>query len=200
MSVFGYIRISTSDQSIQGQEYGILRFAKDRHWTIDEIVNETVSGAVPYQKRKLGALLDQCKAKDTLIVTEISRLGRSLMEVLGVVNLCLSKGISLYTIKERFELNDTINSKVLVFAFGLASELERQLISQRTKEALARKRADGVQLGRPKGSKGKSKLDGKEAEIGMFLAKGVTKASISKILGCDPGTVSAFIKTRKIGQ
>lgn len=200
MSVFGYIRISTSDQSIQGQEYGILRFAKDRHWTIDEIVNETVSGAVPYQKRKLGALLDQCKAKDTLIVTEISRLGRSLMEVLGVVNLCLSKGISLYTIKERFELNDTINSKVLVFAFGLASELERQLISQRTKEALARKRADGVQLGRPKGSKGKSKLDGKEAEIGMFLAKGVTKASISKILDCDPGTVSAFIKTRKIGQ
>ena len=200
MSVFGYIRISTSDQSIQGQEYGILRFAKDRHWTIDEIVNETVSGAVPYQKRKLGALLDQCKAKDTLIVTEISRLGRSLMEVLGVVNLCLSKGISLYTIKERFELNDTINSKVLVFAFGLASELERQLISQRTKEALARKRADGVQLGRPKGSKGKSKLDGKEAEIGMFLAKGVTKASISKILDCDPGTVSAFIKTRRIGQ
>ncbi len=200
MSVFGYIRISTSDQSIQGQEYGILRFAKERHWTIDEIVNETVSGAVPYQKRKLGALLDQCKAKDTLIVTEISRLGRSLMEVLGVVNLCLSKGISLYTIKERFELNDTINSKVLVFAFGLASELERQLISQRTKEALARKRADGVQLGRPKGSKGKSKLDGKEAEIGMFLAKGVTKASISKILDCDPGTVSAFIKTRKIGQ
>ena len=200
MSVFGYIRISTSDQSIQGQEYGILRFAKDRHWTIDEIVNETVSGAVPYQKRKLGALLDQCKAKDTLIVTEISRLGRSLMEVLGVVNLCLSKGISLYTIKERFELNDTINSKVLVFAFGLASELERQLISQRTKEALARKRADGVRLGRPKGSKGKSMLDGKEAEIGMFLSKGVTKASISKILDCDPGTVSAFIKTRKIGQ
>ena len=200
MSVFGYIRISTSDQSIQGQEYGILRFAKERHWAIDEIVNETVSGAVPYQKRKLGALLDQCKAKDTLIVTEISRLGRSLMEVLGVVNLCLSKGISLYTIKERFELNDTINSKVLVFAFGLASELERQLISQRTKEALARKRADGVQLGRPKGSKGKSKLDGKEAEIGMFLSKGVTKASISKILDCDPGTVSAFIKTRKIGQ
>ena len=200
MGVFGYIRISTSDQSIQGQEYGILRFAKERHWTIDEIVNETVSGAVPYQKRKLGALLDQCKAKDTLIVTEISRLGRSLMEVLGVVNLCLSKGISLYTIKERFELNDTINSKVLVFAFGLASELERQLISQRTKEALARKRADGVQLGRPRGSKGKSKLDGKEAEIGMFLAKGVTKASISKILDCDPGTVSAFIKTRRIGQ
>ena len=199
MSVFGYIRISTSDQSIQGQEYGILRFAKDRHWTIDEIVNETVSGAVPYQKRKLGALLDQCKAKDTLIVTEISRLGRSLMEVLGVVNLCLSKGISLYTIKERFELNDTINSKVLVFAFGLASELERQLISQRTKEALARKRADGVRLGRPKGSKGKSKLDGKEAEIGMFLAKGVTKASIAKILDCDPGTIAAFIKTRKIG-
>jgi DNA invertase Pin-like site-specific DNA recombinase len=200
MSVFGYIRISTSEQSIQGQEYGILRFAKERHWTIDEIVNETVSGSVPYQKRKLGALLDQCKAKDTLIVTEISRLGRSLMEVLGVVNLCLSKGISLYTIKERFELNDTINSKVLVFAFGLASELERQLISQRTKEALARKRADGVQLGRPKGSKGKSKLDGKEAEIGMFLSKGVTKASISKILDCDPGTIAAFIKTRKIGQ
>ena len=121
------------------------------------------------------------------------------MEVLGVVNLCLSKGISLYTIKERFELNDTINSKVLVFAFGLASELERQLISQRTKEALARKRADGVQLGRPKGSKGKSKLDGKESEIGMFLAKGVTKASIAKILDCDPGTIAAFIKTRKIG-
>jgi len=198
VSVRGYIRISTSDQSIQGQEYGILRFAAEKKWKIDEIVQETASGAKSYKERKLGALLDQCENNDILIVTEISRLGRSLMEVLGVVNLCLSKGIGLYTIKERFELNDSINSKVLVFAFGLAAELERQLISQRTKEALARKRADGVILGRPKGSRGKSKLDGREAEIAMFLSKRVSKASIAKILDCDPGTIASFIKTRKI--
>lgn len=200
MSVYGYIRISTIVQSIQGQEYGILRFAAERHWKIDEIVQETVSGAKSYKERKLGGLLEQCKAKDRLIVTEISRLGRSLMECMEILNFCLTKGIHLCTIKERFELNDSINAKILAFAFGLAAELERQLISQRTKESLERLRSSGVQLGRPRGSKGKSKLDGKEVEIGMFLSKGVTKASISKILDCDPGTVAAFIKTRKIGQ
>ena len=193
-----YIRVSTSDQNVEGQEYGLLRFAAERKWRIDEIVQETVSSRKSYKERKLGALLELSKPKDTLIVTEISRLGRSLLEVMEILNLCLSKGVYLYTIKERFELNDSINAKILAFAFGLAAELERQLISQRTKEALAQRRADGVVLGRPKGSKGKSKLDGKESEIKTFLSKGVTKASIAKILDCDPSTIAAFIKTRQL--
>ena len=193
-----YIRVSTSDQSIQGQEYGLLRFAAEKKWRIDEIVQETASGAKSYKVRKLGAVLEQSMTGDTLIVTEISRLGRSLLEVLEIVNLCLTKGVHLYTIKERFELNSSLNAKILVFAFGLAAELERQLLSQRTKESLARLRADGVTLGRPKGSRGKSMLDGKEADIKMFLEKKVSKASIAKILDCDPGTLAAFIITRKI--
>ena len=194
----GYIRVSTSDQSVEGQEYGLLRFAAERKWRIDEIVRETASGAKSYKARKLGAVLEQCQSGDTLIVTEISRLGRSLLEVMEILNFCLGKGIHLYTIKEHLEMDHTINAKLSAFCFGLAAELERQLISQRTKEALARKRADGVKLGRPKGSKGKSMLDGKEADIKMFLEKKVSKASIAKILDCDPGTLSAFIITRKI--
>jgi DNA invertase Pin-like site-specific DNA recombinase len=194
----GYIRVSTVDQSVQGQEYGLLRFAAERKWRIDEIVQETASGAKSYKVRKLGAVLEQSKSGDTVIVTEISRLGRSLLEVMEILHFCLAKGVHLYTIKERFELDDSINAKVMAFAFGLAGELERQLISQRTKEALDKKRADGVTLGRPKGSRGKSMLDGKEVEIKMFLEKKVSKASIAKILDCDPGTLAAFIITRKI--
>lgn len=131
--------------------------------------------------RKLGALLQTIESQDTIIVSEISRLGRNLMQIMGILNLCMEKKIKIISIKENYELGDNINSKVLAFAFGLSAEIERNLISQRTKEALARKKAEGALLGRPKGSQSKKlKLQGKEQLIRKLLNDGYSKSDIAK--------------------
>ena len=195
---FAYVRVSTVQQDLESQRYEILQWADKRKVTIDEWVLETASGTKKAKNRKLGAVIEQAQKGDSIVVTEISRLGRSLMDIMSTLNILMEKGVGLYTTKEGFELSDNINSQVLAFAFGLAAEIERQLISSRTKEALARKKAEGVKLGRPKGSTGKSKLDGHEDTIREFLQKGVSKASIAKILGCSDGTVASFIKSRNL--
>jgi DNA invertase Pin-like site-specific DNA recombinase len=194
--ISAYIRVSTDRQDAENQRYEILKLADERKLTIDEWHVETVSGTKSYRDRKLGEVLNGLQSGDVLIVTEISRLGRSLMEIMTLLHECMLKNVGVWTCKEHFELGDNINSKILAFAFGLAAEIERQLISQRTKEALARKKAEGVKLGRPKGSLGQSKLDGKAELIADFLSKGVSKASICKILECHPGTLRSFVKSR----
>ena len=159
-----------------------------------------MSGTKRYTDHLLGPLFDSLQKGDTLIVTEISRLGRSLMEIMTILNLLLEHEIQVFTCKERFELGDNINSKVLAFAFGLAAEIERQLISQRTKESLARFKAAGKKLGRPKGSLRMSKLDTHEATIREYIGKGVSKASIAKILDVHPSTVTRFLKSRRLPE
>ncbi|OGV66921.1 MAG: invertase [Lentisphaerae bacterium RIFOXYA12_FULL_48_11] len=195
---YGYIRVSTAMQkeSADTQKFGILQLANEKKITINSWVIETVTGSTKASERQLGVLLGKLNKGDTLIVAEVSRLGRSLLDVMTTLNLCMTKGIFVFTVKEKFELADNINSKVLAFAFGLAAEIERQMISQRTKESLQRLKSEGRILGRPKGSKSASKLDGKEDAIKGFLEKGVSKASIAKILDVHPGTLDAFIKTR----
>ena len=198
MSVFAYVRVSTQYQDTGNQRFEILKFADERKIQVDEWCEETVSGTKSYKNRALGDLMGKLTSGDILIITEISRLGRSLMEVMEILHVCMKADIQVFTCKERFELGDNINSKILAFAFGLAAELERQLISQRTKEALARKKAEGVKLGRPKGTLGKSKLDEKKEIIVDLLNKGVAKASLCRILQCNPGTLDSFIRTRKL--
>lgn len=197
-NIYGYLRVSTTSQEAQNQEYEVLKFAASRKWQITEMVPETASGAKNYKERKLGELLERCPPKSILIVTEISRLGRSLLEVMEILNYCLKNEIHLYTCKELFELNDSINSKILAFAFSLSAELERQLISQRTKEALARKKAEGVVLGRKKGSHSKSKLDIHLNTIKELLNKRVSQSSISKIIGCSNTTLNTYIHSNKL--
>jgi putative DNA-invertase from lambdoid prophage Rac len=198
MSVFAYVRISTGSQDTENQRFEILKFADERKTTVDEWCVETVSGTKSYKSRALGDLIEKLQSEDTLIVTEISRLGRSMMEVMEILHRFMKTGVQVFTCKERFELGDNINSKILAFAFGLAAEIERQMISQRTKEALARKKAEGMKLGRPKGTLGKSKLDDKRELIVDLLGRGVAKASVCRILECNPGTLDSFIKTRKL--
>lgn len=198
--VIGYIRVSTALQkgSEENQHFEILKLADEKKVTITEWVSETVSGGKKASDRKLGMIISDLGKGDTIMVSEVSRLGRSLMDVMNTLHQCMEKGICVYTCKERFELADNINSKVLAFAFGLAAEIERQMIRSRTVESLQRLKSEGRILGRPKGCKSKSKLDGHEEQIKEFLQKGISKASISKLLGVHPGTLDAFIKTRNI--
>lgn len=197
--IYAYIRVSTDRQTAENQRFEILKKVAADRVHVDEWIEETVSGTRSADARALGPLLDSMKAKDVLYVTELSRLGRSLMEIMSLLHTCMEKDVRVYAIKEGYELGNNINSKVLAFAFGLSAEIERQLISQRTKEALARKKAEGLQLGRPIGSRNVSvKLSGKETSIKELLEKKVSVSAIGRIMGVNRQTVSDFIESRAL--
>ena len=195
--IYGYIRVSSDKQTVENQRFEISNFCEKNSLTIDVWVEETISGMTKVENRKLGKLLKKMKKGDVLICSELSRLGRNLLMIMGVLNECMNRDIQVWTIKDNYRLGSDINSKVLAFAFGLSAEIERNLISQRTKEALARKKAEGVILGRPKGSKSaKTKLTGQEKQIKELLGKKVSYSAIGRILGVHRITVSSFVKER----
>jgi DNA invertase Pin-like site-specific DNA recombinase len=193
--IYGYIRVSTDKQTVENQRFEINRYCREHEMIVDKWIEETISGTKDVEKRKLGNLLDMMKKDDVLICAELSRLGRNLLMIMAILNQCMKREVQVWTIKDNYRLGSDINSKVLAFAFGLSAEIERNLISQRTKEALARKRAEGVILGRPKGSKSKiRKLTGRDAEIKELLDKHISKSAIARILGVHRLTVSEFIR------
>lgn len=196
--VYAYLRVSTGKQDGDNQRVGVDALAQRLNLTIDEYIDDTgVSGAKEPEKRELGKLLNKLQSGDVLLAGEISRLGRSLFMVMRLLEHCMKNGIRVYTAKDGYELGDNIQSKVLAFAFGLAAEIERDMISRRTKEALARKKADGVPLGRPPGRKsGHVKCTGHAVEIRDALEAGIPKAKIAKQIGVNRGTLSAYLKTR----
>ncbi len=168
--IVGYLRVSTGKQHLANQQEEIKRFAEQKNLKIDSWVTEVASGQKRGRERKLGALLNRMKRGDTLIVTEVSRLSRTMTDIMTIMGKCLTKEINLYTTKEGYSFDNTINSKVLCFAFGLVAEIERNLISMRTKEALALRKAEGVVLGRRKGSCTKMQLliDQRQTVIDML--------------------------------
>ena len=188
--IYAYIRISTDKQIKENQKFEIEKFAKEKGLTIDSWVSEQVTGTKAAKDRRLGPLLKKMRKGDTLVISEISRLGRNLMNIMSMLNLCMSKETFVLTVKERYELGNNINSQVLAFAFGLSAQIERDLISQRTKEGLARRRANGMQLGRKKGDKNTHyKLTGKEGVIRTMLDYGYSKAAICRKLKCNHKTL-----------
>lgn len=192
--VYGYIRVSTDKQTVENQRFEIERFCKKEGLTIDGWIEETISGTKNYSKRALGKLLNRIVKDDLIICTELSRLGRNLFMIMEILNICMTKESRVWTIKDNYRLGDDIQSKVLAFAFGLSAEIERNLISQRTKEALARKRTEGVILGRPKGRKSShTKLSGKEEIIKNCLAAGFSKSAIARKLHVHRITLAKFI-------
>jgi DNA invertase Pin-like site-specific DNA recombinase len=194
---FGYIRVSSDKQTVENQRFEIENFVIKQEMKIDGWIEETISGTKAYGKRELGKLLERIQKDDLIICAELSRLGRNLFMIMEILNICMSKECKVWTIKDNYRLGEDIQSKVLAFAFALSAEIERNLISQRTKEALARKRAEGVILGRPKGSKSaKVKLSGHEETIRTLLERKVSKCEIARRFGVNRMTVDAFIKNR----
>jgi len=193
--IYGYIRVSTDKQTVENQRFEINRFCESHTMVVDRWIEEEISGTKDYHKRLLGGLIDKLQKDDVLICSELSRLGRNLLMIMEILNILMKREVKLWTIKDNYRLGDDIQSKVLAFAFGLSAEIERNLISQRTKEALARKKAEGVILGRPKGSKSKiRKLTGREAEIQDLLNKRISKSAIARIMGVHRLTIAEFVK------
>ena len=192
MKVYGYVRVSTDLQNCANQHYEIETFCKANHLVVDEWVEEIVSSRKALKERKLGKLLKRLQKDDVLIATEISRLGRNMLEVMGILQECLEKGCQIWTIKENYRLGADIQSKVLAFAFSLASEIERQLISQRTKECLKRLKDEGEHLGRPFGFSYR-KLRRKHHKVQALLDKNVSKSQIARLMGCSWSTLHRYI-------
>ena len=195
--IYGYIRVSTDKQTIENQRYEISQFCTKNLLVVNKWIEETISGTKRVEDRKLGKLIKKMKKDDVLICSELSRLGRNLLMIMSILDECINREIQVWTIKDNYRLGSDINSKVLAFAFGLSAEIERNLISQRTKEALARKRAEGIILGRPKGSKSKfKKLSGKETEIQILIDKRISKSVIAQKLGVHRHTIAKFVKEK----
>lgn len=195
MSTIGYIRVSSNKQALEHQKYELQQFAKSSKIHIDNWIAETISSRKPLYKRKLGNLLENLNDGDILIACEISRLGRSLLEVMKILEICLNKNCQVWTIKENYRLGNDIQSKVMAFAFGLSAEIERNLISQRTKASLESIRAQGKKLGRPFAAQSKRlKLTKNTTRIKKLLDSGVSKNQISKIMNVQNITLRRFIK------
>ena len=193
--IYGYIRVSSDKQTVENQRFEINNFCRRENIKIDGWMEETISGTKSYDKRQLGRLLNKVRKDDLIICAELSRLGRNLFMIMEILSLCMKKECRVWTIKDNYRLGDDIQSKVLAFAFALSAEIERNLISQRTKEALARLRAEGKHLGRPKGvrsSQSTYKLRNKEQRIRRMLKKGYSMRKISDQLHCSRGTIIRY--------
>ena len=192
---YGYIRVSTDKQTVDNQRFEIERFCSKNNLKIEQWIEETISGSKSPEKRLLGSLLAEVRKGDLIICSELSRLGRSLFMIMSILNHLMLSDVRIWTIKDNYRLGDNIQSKVLAFAFGLSAEIERDLISQRTKEALARKRSEGMVLGRPSGRKSSHvKLSGHEREIRALLDERVSKSAIGRIYGVNRMTVDSFLR------
>lgn len=198
--VVAYARVSTDKQDADNQRFELERFADGNHLTITDFIEETVSGKAEISERRLGEVLQTLQRGDVLIVSEISRISRRLLDVMEVLKSCISRGVTIRTVRDGFTFQDDINSHVMAFAFGLAAEIERRLISQRTKEALARKKSEGVKLGRPAGTHHDyhRKLHSHEADIQRLVQSQVSLSAIARLYNVNRETVRRFVEDRKL--
>jgi len=190
--IYGYCRVSTTHQHEENQHFAIEQFAIQNRIQIDVWVEEKISSSRKLSDRRLNGLLQELKEGDILITTEISRLGRSLLEVMGILQMCLEKECQIWTLKENFRLGTDIQSKVLAFAFGLSAELSKSLLQERIKESLARMKADGKKLGRPCG-KHYQKLNHHRKKLSKLLSQGMSKTKIATCLNIHRSTLYRFL-------
>lgn len=197
MRAVGYLRVSTGEQELEKNKADILRLANDADLGKVRFVEEKISGKISWRKRKVAEILEELVRGDALIVSELSRLGRSMLECMEILSVALQKGVSVYSVKGNWKLDNSIQSKIVAMAFSMAAEIERDLISQRTKEALRYKKEQGIKLGRPRGA-GKSKLDAFRPEIEALLANGSTQKYVANRYKATEATVSNWVKKNKL--
>lgn len=200
MKSWGYLRVSTIKQDVQNQKLEILSYANTNKITIDDFISIEISSRKTMKERRIEELLEKLDTGDTLIVSELSRLGRSLGEIIQIVDALVKKQVRFIAVKQNMVINGRhdIQTKVMITMFGLFAEIERDLLSERTKMGLANARAKGKKLGRPEGRLGRHKLDGKENEIRELLGYRVATAAIARKLGVSRTCMVDFIKKRKI--
>lgn len=199
--IYGYIRVSSDKQTVENQRFEINKFANAQGLTIDGWIEETISGTKNYDKRKLGMLLKRVKKDDLIICAELSRLGRNLFMIMEILHICMNKECRVWTIKDNYRLGDDIQSEVLAFAFGLSAEIERNLISQRTKEALARLKSEGIKLGRRVGSRNKelnATCLANHEYIIEAIQSNVSIPTIAKNIHVAKGTLYRYLSYREL--
>lgn len=200
--VYAYLRVSTHQQDVENQRHGILEYANQKSLGHLEFVEDAVSGQKKWRDRELGRLLTKtAQSGDVIIFAEISRMARSTLQVLEILECCMHQGLSVHIAKQQMVLDDSMPSRITATVLGLAAEIERELISLRTTEADSQRKAAGKPLGRPKGKQSdKLKLDAKEQEIRMYLAKGISKRSIAKLVDCAPSTLYYWLKRHQLSK
>jgi DNA invertase Pin-like site-specific DNA recombinase len=197
MATYAYLRVSTDQQDVDNQRHGILEYANQRNITGLQFVEDNASGKIKWRDRKSGnLLLKTMQAGDTVLFSEVSRMARSTLQILEILEHCAEQEFVVHIVKQNMVFDDSLNSKITATVLGLAAEIERDFISMRTKEALAKRKAEGVVLGRPKGKAKKLKLDKKSAEIKKYLEMGISKAAICKLVDCAPSTLYEWIERR----
>lgn len=197
--VYGYIRVSSDKQTVENQRFEISKFVEKKKIKIDEWIEETISGTVSPKKRNLGKLIEKTEKGDEIICSELSRLGRNMFMIMSILNVLMERGVIVFTVKEGYKLGEDLTSKVLAFAFSISAEIERTLISQRTTEALRRKKQEGITLGHPKGKKNSHyKLSGHEEEIRYMICEGYSKAYICRYYKVSSSTLYSFMKKQNL--
>ena len=195
--IIGYLRVSTAQLDLEKNKADILTLANDKKLGTVEFIEETVSGRISWKKRKIAEVFATCNPGDIILVSELSRLGRSMLECMEILSVALERDIRIYAVKGNWQLDQTIQSKIIAMAFAMAAEIERDLISQRTTEALRARKAAGKPLGRPKGP-GKSKLDPFQPEIEALLANGSTQKFIANRYDTTQANLHNWMKKRGI--
>jgi len=193
--IYGYLRVSSDKQDVASQKIGVEQKAKELNVEINEwISDDGVSGTTEYTKRNLGELVNAAKEGDIIICSEISRIARSIFMLFRIIETLMNKNVIIYTVKDGINTlkKDDIMSKMAIFFFGIAAEIERDMIIKRTKEGLERRRRDGVIFGRPVGSKSEKKLDGKEEQIAAYISAGLTNTQLARIYKVNRGTMERF--------
>ncbi|WP_257282325.1 recombinase family protein [Endozoicomonas sp. ISHI1] len=198
MANYGYLRVSTDQQDVLNQKHGVLEYANKNGFAGMEFIEDSVSGKKPWQERALGNVLLQAESGDTVIVSEVSRLARSTLQVLEILKHCSEHQINLHIAKNNMRFDDSMQSRITATVLGMAAEIEREFISSRTKEALAAKKAQGIKLGRPQGKAENLKLDVFKDEIQKYLDMGLSKASIAKLIECPATTLYDYCRVRKM--
>ncbi|MGB5597386.1 MAG: recombinase family protein [Thiothrix litoralis] len=201
MANYAYLRVSTDQQDVDNQRHGILEYANQNGITGVQFVEDSVSGKVKWRERRIGdLLLKTMQPGDTVIFAEISRMARSTLQVLEMLEHATTTNFHVHVAKQRMRFDDSMNSKITATVLGLAAEIEREFISMRTKEALAKRKADGMTLGRPKGRAETVKLDAHREEIKRYLAKDISKRAIAKLVDCSKSTLYNWLEREGLNK